>query len=390
MKKKRNGSFNLKMWASFLAVILTISLCQLGSYRSLLRALEEETRNNASMQLENTIDQFDESLNTIQNQYVSLCQTILFRRMMYNETQYNSAYDNLSLFNQTVLIFGRNPDIKKAVLFMGDSPEVISTSGIYGQDYFFNSYLDNAAYTAAFWQSERIKPFTQKYYPESAFTEHNLTAPSNAYHLMPMTFKPYPYSHVMVLLMVDIQTLMRNINSKLSGQLYIFSGDELLFGTNNEYAQAVLDKINPLENEKFIPFGTGYLMQKHSSYNDFLYVSVVDESTVNAALQKNLLFSLVIALISLVMALGVAFVAIRRFANPVTRITQLLGDAFQPAGGMDDLLYIQNSVVKLLTQQKQYVQQLEEQDNTVSYLRFHSEIKNIYTELPQQTLNTEG
>lgn len=388
--KKMAGSFNLKLWASFLAVILTISLFQFSTYRSLFSALEEENRNSAGKQLENTIDQVDEELNSIYDEYVSLCQTILFRRMTSNESQYNSAYDKVNLYNQMVLIFSKNPDIKNAVLFLGDSNEIISTNGIYGRDYFFNSYLSNIAYTADFWKSERTKSFTQKFYPESIFTEKNLASSNNYYHLLPMTFKLDPYSHVMVLLLVDVQSLLDKVDSSLAGQLYIYSDNRPLFGTGSLYAREVLDKINPQEDNKFMPFRSGYLMQKHSNYNNFLYVSVVDEDVVNEALQKNILFSLVIASIAFVAALIVAFIAVRRFACPVMRITRLLGEAGQPGENMDDLLFIQNSVVKLLSQQKQYVQQLEQQDNILSNLRFHSEIKNIYTELPRRTENTEG
>lgn len=388
--KKIAGSFNLKLWASFLTVILTISLFQFSSYDSLFHALEEENRNSASRQLENTIDQVDEELNTLQEQYVSLSQTILFRRMTSNESRYNSAYDKLSLYNQMLLIFGRNPDIKNVVLFLGDSNEIISTNGIYKPDYYFSSYLDNSVYTANFWQSERIEPFALKFYPESTFTEQNLACPDNYYQLMPMTYKLSPYSQVMVLLTVDVQSLLKKVDSGLAGQLYIYSGNTLLFGTDREYAREVLQTINPQDDNKFSLFHSGYLMQKHSNFNNFLYVSVVDESAVNSALQKDILFSLVIAFIALVSALIVAFISVRQFASPVTRIARLLGDACQPAENKDDLLFIQNSVVKLLAQQKQYVQQLEQQDSIVSNLRFHSEIKNIYTELPQQAESAEG
>lgn len=388
--KKIAGSFNLKLWASFLAVILTLSLFQLSTYRSLFRALEEENRNSAGKQLENTIDQVDEELNAIQNQYVSLCQTILFRRMASGESRYNSAYDKVSLYKQMVLIFSRNPDIKNVVLFLDDSKEIISTNGIYERGYFFGSYLDNIVYTADFWRSECAKPFTQKFYPESIFTENNLASSDNYYHLIPMTFKVDPYSNVMILLMVDVQSLLGKIDASLAGQLYIYSDDRLLFGTGRLYAQEVLDRINPKEDNTFLPFRSGYLMQKHSNYNNFLYVSVVDESAVNETLQKNILFNLIIASIAFLSALVLAFIAVRRFASPVRRITRLLGDAGRPAEDKDDLLFIQNSVAKLLTQQKQYVRQLEQQDNVVSNLRFHSEIKNIYTELPQRTDHTEG
>lgn len=205
MKKWRNLSLNLKLMACFLSAIFVLSAFHLGSYMRLLNTMTHEAEASANERMTSAVTRLDESLSHIRNSYFSLTYTPAFRTASRSGDP--SEYELVDLYDKAELYLGNNENISAFAIFFRNSSKVVTSSGNYLDTEFFSRYYTSTQYDANFWREEKLAAFAQRYYPAAAFSRNSPLSTRPGSDLLPVAFKPYWNSNIMVLLFLDIDAL---------------------------------------------------------------------------------------------------------------------------------------------------------------------------------------
>ena len=388
MKKWRNLSLNLKLMACFLSAIFVLSAFHLGSYMRLLNTMTHEAEASANERMTSAVTRLDESLSHIRNSYFSLTYTPAFRTASRSGDP--SEYELVDLYDKAELYLGNNENISAFAIFFRNSSKVVTSSGNYLDTEFFSRYYTSTQYDANFWREEKLAAFAQRYYPAAAFSRNSPLSTRPASDLLPVAFKPYWNSNIMVLLFLDIDALCAEADQYLTEDFYLFSTDgRMLYSAQEE---PVLTALPERKDALFEAPEGGYTAQRPSSHGDFIYLKQLPKNTVVGQITNSLYFSLFTAAAALIFGAAIAVVSVWRVLHPVQDILQLFssGDA-PPSGKVDELHYIQANVETMLRQREQYVQQISKKDAALSGFLLQSQLKNIYVELdvPDQISSAE-
>ena len=113
----------------------------------------------------------------------------------------------MDLYDKAELYLGNNENISAFAIFFRNSSKVVTSSGNYLDTEFFSRYYTSTQYDANFWREEKLAAFAQRYYPAAAFSRNSPLSTRPGSDLLPVAFKPYWNSNIMVLLFLDIDAL---------------------------------------------------------------------------------------------------------------------------------------------------------------------------------------
>lgn len=378
MKKWQNLSLHLKLLACFLAAIFVLSIVHLISYARLLTTMKLEAEGSANERMTSAVTRLDESLAQIRNTYFSLTYTTAYRTASASGAP--SEYEQLDLFNQSKQYFAVNPQIAAYAILFRNSDRVVTSSGNYTEDEFFGNFYSSGSYTADFWSQEKTAAFAQRYYPAAGFLRNSVISGNENIELLPVAFKSYWNSNVMVVLFLDIRQITAEADLYLTESFYLFDADGGLLYSSEE--EPVWTSLPEQAGARFESYADGYISRRPSGYGNFICVKQLPKSTVVGQITNSLYFSLFTVLAALALGIFVSAVSVRQVLHPMQEILRLFGgDGSRPDGRVDELQYIQTNVETVLRQREQYVQQLSEKDAALSDFLLQSQLKNIYVKL---------
>lgn len=378
MKKWNNLPLNLKLLACFLGAIFVLSAFHLGSYLRLLDTMTREAEASANERMTSAVTRLDESLSHIRNSYFSLTYTPAFRTASSSGSP--SEYELVDLYDKAELYLGSNASVSAFAIFFRNSEQVVTSSGNYTDTEFFTRSYSSDGYSAGFWREEKLDAFAQRYYPAASFLRNGPLSSGQGAELLPVAFKPYWNSNIMVLLFLDIGSLCAEADQYLTEDFYLFANDGRLLYASGE--QPALTALPDQEDALFETPEGGYIAQHPSSHGSFVYLKQLPKNTVVGQITSSLYFSLFTALAALILGVAIAVVSVWRVLHPVQDILRLFSGAdAPPAADADELHYIQENVETMLRQREQYVQQISKKDAALSGFLLQSQLKNIYVEL---------
>lgn len=378
MKKWSNLPLNLKLLVCFLSAIFVLSAFQLGTYMRLLRTMTREAEVSANERMTSAVTRLDESLSHIRNSYFSLTYTQPFRTS--NTLRMPSEYDLVDLNREAELYLDANTDISCFVIFFRNSDQLVTSGGNYTDEDFFTRYYSSEQYSTEFWRQEKLSSFAQRYYPVTSFTRNSPLYPAAGSRLLPVAYKPYWSSNIMVLLLLDISKLCADADLYLSEDFSIFKTDgQLLYSSEGAHTIASL----PEQADALFQTAHGeYVAQRASAHGDFVFVKQLPKSAVLGQITSSMYISLFTMLAALVLGIVFAIVSVWRVLHPMRDILRLFqGNDSTPSGRVDELHYIHANVESMLSQREQHVRQISKKDAVLSGFLLQSQLKNIYVEL---------
>lgn len=387
MKKLWKLSLNLKLVAGFILAIFVLSAFHFYIYMNLLTTLTKETETSTNERMGSSIARLDESLAQLRNNYFSLTYTTSFRTASSSGNP--SEYEMVDLFNKASDYLGSNSNIYGYAILFRHSDMVVTSSGTYSDAEFFERGYSSDKYSAEFWKNEKLKPFSQKYYQSAEFSL-NSKVYRNAHTFLPVAFKPYWNSNIMVLLFLDAADICKTADEYLTQDFYIFdkagekihSSEASLDFEMPALLQPGMQKINK----------DSYVVTRSSVHGDFTYLKLLPKNSVVGQITNIMIFTFVVAVSALIIGIAITVIFVRRLMHPVHDIMRLISSSDdtekQP---VNELYYIQTNIEAMINQREQYVKQLTKKDEALSGFLLQSQLKNIYVDLdaPNQIMSAQ-
>ena len=313
---RRNSMF-IRLFLSFLVVILLIASFHGITNMIYAKNMEEEITANVDAQMQNLINELEMITNKIKND--------IFLRL-FNEfyTFFNGAYVSpytYKLMDDELNTIKVNEKYIIEMFIIIKSPEKLAMPN----EMLFNIFYTNNEYTKEFWLKEMEDKFTFRFYQSKYFQDISNFAFSSEKYLMPIAFKHNINSKFIMVALIDVGKLLNLTKSDFTDDLYIYTNDGLLLypeSIDREVREHFLQE-EQLE-QSYIKLDDGYMFVHEDRDNQLTYYKFYSNTPVKQQIKEASIVIQVIVLISILISAFLAFYIVKRFNNPVKQIVELI------------------------------------------------------------------
>jgi len=374
------GSLLFKLISSFMTVVIIFVVFQLSIHQLYIKSIDKEITANNISSLNHSMEKFSQIISSVQNTLMILYMSEDFYSIK-NDPVINSfdAYITWKSINSSSLNKNSSDSfIWDIFVYRDDFDTIICSTGSYDKDVFFRLQYDSKKYPPSFWQELSGQNFKFLCLSTILPTEE-ISIP----HVMPIIFKPLINNkyNLMLVAMVDIDNIVKFIDTTRSSDLYIYYKQELIFPEiplkeiNNSYID------NKSDYQKFDGY---YLFKQFSSSNNISIIKLVSIKNLNKNLNKvNLLF-FVFMFIAILFSILMSIVFSRKINNPVKSIVNYVKSKDQSKSfdsKITELDFINKSIHNYILQTDNYEQNISKNESLMKTFLSFAGIRNTHFDL---------
>ena len=200
----KKGTFSRTLLSCFLALLLILAGLQVVSVSRLLSKTQELLFESADRELDLSIERVDTTLDSIVLKCNTFFQSAGFIKGSYRGARTYTDYECHHLYDLIGTAFNNDQHVQHLVVLLPEQGKVVSDSGVWDWDRYFDRYLHNESYSPSFWRQETEKTFGLRYYPCAVYQEVNASMPHEDHYLLPVAVKPVPDGSVMAIAFCDV------------------------------------------------------------------------------------------------------------------------------------------------------------------------------------------
>lgn len=359
----KKNAFARNMLCCFLAVMIVLSSIQLINMVRLHRETREFLLEAANRDLNISIERIDSSINAIIQRCQALFNSSEFESVCAKKSSARTDYDYHSLYNRMKTTFADDTDLLHIVILFQNQSRLVSDSGIWDSNYYFDSYLKNQDYTSEFWTNEASSLFVQRFYPAKYFQEVNIPQPSKNHLLMPLALKPNMSSGATVVVFFDCLKILNNIDTRLKDSLYLSWGNQFLYSCDPANETKVAELMQVKEQGRTDQTKNDYIVIEQSRTGKLIYGLKIDGVALDQIVRMDIIQSLIFLLGAALAGILIAVLSVRRFAKPIANIAGLVGKREDTS-----LKVIRDNVERMVGDQEAYLSQIMHNESIVRNL----------------------
>lgn len=376
MRRFSLKSITSKLSFSFIIVTCTVFLVFGVTYPMILNMFAEELEQNTSERMQNALLRLDDSLNNIQQQIFSLNHSLEFKNIVALND--GTEYDKFELWKKATQTLRDFTYIEAYSLIIRGQDDIITGSGIYPIDKYFDRYWNHPQYNADFWKKELNKSFYIKYYPQGTFTSHAFGENENSKTVIPIAFKSSFDKRYMIITFVDIQAMCRDIDPYIMENLSVYYKDEPLIACDTNIDMDFEEYLGG-ENLGIKTTKDSYTVICRSTFNDFIYVKNTPIREIRSGLNHIYMISFCIVAVTLLISAGAIFIVTRKLARPFVSILEMLNaNHLVNERNISEFSFIEDNLKHLFDSNQQIARELDEKNVMLSGFLYQSKLKNIY------------
>lgn len=374
MKRLRKLNLNLQLIAVFFSAVLILSLGHFLLYTHLLNRMQAEEAAISAERNENVRSKLDAIYTEAENAALEIITSWSFQAMAGVDA---GPAELTTMRNEAKQILDDKAHIYQWFIMTEGSDQLISGNGFCHPDTYFGGISRNDTYNKAFWTDRFANHPGKFYYPAQEFQHRSVNGKYENVTLMPMSFQSYYDRQLMVVLLLDVESICKE-DTYLEKGAYFFSDDgKLLYSTDETPLITTLP-----ENDELTLRNESYRLTRYDMLAGPVCVKLLGESETAGMIRNNFILCLAVLIAALgVVALTVPRI-IKRLLTPVDKMVDLVRQHTGPEE--TDLHGVSRELEQIIKSREQQAADLAQTNAALSEYRLQSRLKNVYVEqLPE-------
>lgn len=377
MKRLAKLELNKQLLAVFFAAVLLLSAGHFFVYSYLLNTMQREENALNRERMDGAIAELGTTFDDTQAGYVEVL------NMEQIKTYDEGAPEQYTLSqiqqNASKSLSGIDYIYSWFIMLEG-SEYLVTKNGVVTPQTFFSSLCVSDNYNNAFWQARFQDTAGKQFFPAQTYRGKENNGRDVSAELMPLAVKPGWRSEVMVVLLLDMQTMCRETDAYLENGVYFFDDKGSLLYTTDEKPALFVQPEGDVVTD---PQQNRHRVLSQGVRNGPYCVKLLSESEATALLGNNLLLCLGIALGAIVLVLIFIPRSVKNMLAPVDRMVNLVRQHSQPQEE-GNLHGISQELEQILKNREQQAADLAQRDAALSEYFLHSRLKNVYVDMEQR------
>lgn len=371
-----------KLIASFILIIIVISSFHLITNQIYKRNMENEITKNVSERFGNVVKEYELCFSDVKNK---LLMDFYIEYSNVLKAPKGHDYANTQMFKKMSKYLLTYPYMKDFIVYIKDFDYVITLNGTLEREAFFDRFYESAFYTEYFWQNEMKKNFMYKVYPLKEFILNDMLNQSKSQKLMPIVLKHFTETDFILIVLFDINQFSNGLDADFINDFFIYDESAI-----RVYPEAVsLDKRDELFISEVIhdndlsgyhKVENGYLFTYKSPQNSLTYCKYYPDTVIRNQINETNKIMTVIIFTAMLISILLSFYIVKKFNNPVKHIYQLIRgskDAADTGRDIIDLKNIKDRVAGIVSQNTNYVKDINEKNSLLKNYFWQTRLKNI-------------
>lgn len=381
-----------KLIASFLLVIVIISSFHLVTNLIYTRNMEMEITNSVSEKFNNTVNEFEQYFNEIENK---LLKGYYIEFYGYLKSPKSLDYNDKIMIDRLKKYLMTYNDLQDFTVVIKDFDYVLTTEGTYNKKAYFQTFCKNDLYTENFWIDEMKKDFICKIYPARVFSIYTSIKKYDRQYLLPIVLKNNKNSDYILIAYIDIRGFIENMAPASTEGLEIFNNSGELIFPEKEIVDIDSEMVKKITGEidfpNYIKSQNGYIFVRKSPVNSLIYCKYYPNTVVVQQISEtNSLLTLII-LLSIIISIALSIYIGKKFNNPVKQIYQLIRQSKGISGpGRDivDLKNIKEDVAVIIDNNATYLKDIDVKNTMLINYFYQARLKNIFLQADETVTNS--
>lgn len=359
-------TFFSKLMLSFILIIFIVSTANYITYQIFKVKIKSEMEKTASELLVNVGNRFDSMFRDIEE---NLLNTYIENSVSIDAIEYGqeeiTAYQQKEITDNLQQVAIRDYDVE-TLLLLEDSDFVLTNYGAYSKDYFFKRYYSSELYDESFWSNEMTKNFAYNYYSIEPFTDLTLFSSGKTIDILPVVLKPIGNSKSLLLSLIDFNKLSSSFDDSYLENFYIITKDDkIIYPRNCERSseelrrESIFNYSSDLSGFTYVKIYTNNYMLKQSRSSGYLFIVIILASSI----------------ISFFIALSI----VKNVDLKAKRISEIIQNPESESEDAElfNLTRLGNHVEKIVSMNRNYLQDIDEKTSLLKRFLLQSAVKNI-------------
>lgn len=377
------NTFFIRLFLSFLLVILLIASYNFLSFTFFNNNLREEIIKYNRQNVENTAESFENSLSNVRSNLY---------RLHFNENlqNYNSQYfmtDKINfLFGQSVIseirqIIRTNPSlgIVDILIYLPGTPYMLNQSGNTHNDLLFSNTYKSKDYSKSFWLKEfnnNNNKSNFKIYPVSTFKDQNSSAEQR---LLPIRVTMDYYGKTITyLVLINFEKLLKNTHYSINNYFIIIDSEKQTIAMSEKFSNRELPPI--ISNEGYYIEEDYYFFYKNNMNSGLTYINIIPVDNISSGMKKLNILLLVLLIAAVIISIFISVLFTVKMNNPIRKLVDSLQqtnkeEAF--TSNIKEFNVINSNIKEMIKNTEKINQDLEAKKSIVMNYAFINKIKNI-------------
>lgn len=358
----KSASLKVRWLAAFLTVIIIMSAASFTGSMLTLRAVEKDadrSHENSAAFMKNMLDDFWKRVYDYSWQIINASDARQMEREGVDTMRPNAYAFSLEFRNYTQ----SNTMVEDLYLYFPTSDTVIGTKGVYAKHIYWAAlYGINGEISEDDWQTNFFENRTSGY-----FTVKNGNHPELFYRMSSVKANGR-----ILIAKIRTEELERTLNWICSNSetSFLAMSDEIgnvyaYAGNYDRFANAETNTVSTVVGKEYL------FTENPSDLTGLSYVTITEKSTAYRLIVGIMRVSFISLLIAFAVSLVLAIVFVRRSLRPVEKIIEKLHPGELPEG--NEISFIDQQIDALLAENRQSVDQLMKERNTMARRTFLSE-----------------
>lgn len=382
LKKLRNvilvRSLFSKLFISFVLIIIIVSGANYISYRIYKNNMTREIEKTTQERLINVANQYDFCIKEVKDNLLTISRENSFAA---NPSKVKLKDYEQKIITDQLINLAKFDYIIEIGMILRETDYVLTQNGAYNKERFFSGYYVSQSYSEDFWLKEMEERFTYRIYPTSAYEDKTLFSNGEIKMMMPIAFKSVGKSKVIFISLIDVEALRNSIGPNFMENVYILNeNNELLYPSQWNESLKFNTTIGDWKNLS----DSKYTVFKHvSDESQLTYIKIFENHFYKSQSRVSEMTFMLIIIISIVLSIFIALVIVNSVNNRAKKIYDIIRKAEKNYDDYDvvDLKNIEMNVGKLISENLDYIQDIDVKSSLLKPYIYQSAIKNIYTNI---------
>jgi two-component system, response regulator YesN len=381
-KKFFAKSLFFRLMASFLLMIVIISSFFIISFSLYVNNLQSQLVSNIQGKFEVTCNKYDYEFEKVTDTLYRLYTDDYFKPVLSSKKM--TYLDMFHLENLMHSYISLNEGINTIFLISNNSDLVITSTGTFSMEDFFNKFYSSTSYSFGFWDKEQQKKFNYyfyNFYTPAPFVDLSDPGIYNK-QLMPVAFKQNQDSDFIMVALVDMQVISSGIDGS-------FLQNFIILNANGAPVYTSLDPGGPvvkLAEDGGKRSRDGYFLSQDSQQNGIRYYRYLPNLEMRDMLIRMNAIIVVILCLSILISVVLSYLISRSTNNLARKIVDIMGAAAGEAPGaasQTDLQHIRSSVQTIVEQNSRYSSEIKSKDLILEDFFYRTKLKDIHVQFDE-------
>ena len=381
MKRLKKLNLNVQLIAVFFAAVLLLSIGHFFLYSHLLNTLEREEGIISTARMDNIQRKLDSVFTEAESAALEIITSSKFQALTGIPVDGNGL---IALEKEASEMLDEVEHVSRWFVMLEGSDQLLTNNGYCSREIFFDGLCIGQGYDTAFWQDRFENAPGRYYYSAADFRCRGTVGRYETLTLIPMSFQSYYDRQLMVVLLLDVQSICQE-DTYLEEGVYFFSQEgDLLYTTDSAPLLTQLPQEGLLTVD-----GEDYTVKIHEGSGGPVCVKLQKESEAANILRSNFILCITVAVAALAVIAVLVPTIIKTLLTPVDKMVDLVRQHTDPQEHTD-LHGVSQELEQIIKTREQQAADLAQKNAQLSEYRLHSRLKNVYVDMKTPETVSEG